>query len=121
MATYFKTIAEAKKYAREQAILDEENWLIAWHVDGARVIVNGTYTTRYVAAMSEPEAKYQQQTLAKTTFSRINYEGNNKLTMELDEKMWNQIADMLDMRSKELDNLTNEEVILLDELQKRGY
>lgn len=123
MAFYFESIAEAKTWARAQARKDEETWIIAWHVGGTRVLVNGNYKTRYVAALSEPESRFEVtgKALAKTSFAKIPYERESNLRMELDEDTWKHIADMLDLRNQELSNLTNEEIMLLDELKKRGF
>lgn len=121
----FETIEEAKTFARERVQKDEESWHIAWDEDHR--IHNGVrWVDKHVAAFSDPEKRFsealKESGLDKTIFATIHTERDDEgnLTMTLNERMWNQIADMLDMRNKELENLTNEEIILLDELQKRG-
>lgn len=128
MPEYFFTIEEAKKFARDRVLKDEEAWHIAWHDTGNRVLnkVQSAWVKQHIAAISDPERNYsseaKEQGLTKTIFATVNTERDKEgqLTLSLDEKQWNLIADMLDMKNKELGQLSNEEIYILEELKKRG-
>lgn len=127
MPKYFQTIKEAKDYARERVKLDEEDYHIAWDSDYQDWrVVNGfnKLTMLPVAAISDPELRFgtELEPLDKQVFATIktDVDRDGQLTMSLDIEQWKLVAQMLDVEHRELGDLSNEEIELLDKLKERG-
>ncbi len=125
MATCFKTIQDAKAYARERLRLDEETYHVAWndgHEEYDRAL--SKWVKNPIFVFSDPELKYgltEWNGLDKTVFATFSQDAEGKVTITLDQEQWELVAKMLEVKDDftEGDDLDETEHGVLDTIQKK--